>query len=92
MDSQSSFCYTRPGNRVGVGAFVFVWGLGWPVATVAPFFDLMVFVYPIERLLGSIIVAVILLALGEALSRTDFRPPLTNLDSAELAELKEDEI
>ena len=75
-----------------LGPYYFVWGLGLPAPTIAVYFDLAVFVYPIERLLGSIIVAVILLALGEALSRTDFGLPLTNLDSAELAELKEDEI
>ena len=75
-----------------LGAYYFVSVLGLPAATIAVYFDLAVFVYPIERLLGSIIVAVILLALGETISRTDFGLPLTNLDSAELAELKEDEI
>jgi hypothetical protein len=75
-----------------LGAYFFVWGLGVPASTLAVYFDLAVFIYPIERLVGSLIVAGILLTLGEALSWSNFGLPLTNVNDTELVELKDEEI
>jgi hypothetical protein len=75
-----------------LGPYYFVWGLGIPASTIAVYFDLAVFVYPVERIVGSVIVAAILLALGEALSRTDLGLPLTNVSDSQLVELKDEDI
>jgi hypothetical protein len=74
-----------------IGTYYFVWLLGLPASTIAAYFELAVFVYPIERLVGSLIVAGILLVLGEALSRTSFRLPLTNVSDAEIVELSDED-
>ncbi|MFW9960309.1 MAG: hypothetical protein ACFFDV_04790 [Candidatus Thorarchaeota archaeon] len=74
-----------------IGPYYFVWGVGVPAATMAVYFDIAVFIYPIERLLGSLIVTGILLALGETLARTTFGLPLTNVNDSQLVELVEEE-
>jgi hypothetical protein len=75
-----------------IGPYWFVWVLGLPAPAIAVYFDVAVFVYPIERLVGSLIVAAILIVLGEALSRTSFGLPLTNVSDKELIELSDEDI
>jgi hypothetical protein len=62
-----------------------------PASTIAGYFDLAIFVYPVERLIGSIIIAIVLFALGEALSRTHFILPLTSVEDTKLEELQEED-
>lgn len=75
-----------------IGPYYFVWLLGLSAPGMAVYFDLAVFVYPIERLAGSLLVAAILIVLGEALSRTNFRLPLTDVSDTELVELSDEDI
>jgi hypothetical protein len=49
-------------------------------------------VIPIERIIGSVIVALILVALAEVLARVDFGLPLSRVGNYDLLELSEEEI
>jgi hypothetical protein len=80
-------------NVVGsaIGAFYFT-ALGTDPVALAAGFALGIPVIPIERLVGSIIVALILASLAEVLARDDFGLPLSRVGSFELLELSEEEI
>jgi hypothetical protein len=74
-----------------LGPYYFVWLLGVPASTIAGYFDLAIFVYPVERLIGSFMIAAVVVALGNALSRSNFALPLTSAGVTVLEELPEEE-
>ncbi len=77
------------GSAIGGWYFVL---LGADPAFMAGFFELVILLYAFERLVGSILVAVIVFALVEGLSKTDFGLPLSRVGQYELLELGEEEI
>lgn len=81
-------------NAIGsmIGVYYFSIGFGVEPAALAAGFALGIPVIPIERLIGSVIVALILVALAEVLSRADFGLPLSRVGNYELLELSENEI
>ncbi len=58
-----------------IGAFYLVYALGLSTSTVAGFWTAVTFVYPVERLIGALIAAVILAALTESISSGYFQLP-----------------
>ncbi len=80
-------------NVVGgtIGAYYFSL-LGAPPEALAAGFALGIPLIPIERLLGSVVVALVLIALAEVLARADFGLPLSRVGHYELLELSEEEI
>ncbi|MHA2068521.1 MAG: hypothetical protein ACXABY_29515 [Candidatus Thorarchaeota archaeon] len=73
-----------------IGAFYFL-TLGLDVPTLAGFYTGVIFIYPIERTLASIIAAFVIVALAKFLARTYFDLPTTPLDSG-IRELPAEEI
>jgi hypothetical protein len=81
-------------NVVGsaMGAFYFIAAFGMDPAALAGLFALGIPIIPVERLIGSFIVAILLAALAEVLSRANFGLPLSRVGNYELLELSEEEI
>lgn len=75
-----------------LGVFYLVYGLGLGADMVAGFFVVVTFVYPIERLLASVILAVIVFALGSTLAETYFDLPTRPWEDTGIPELPEEEI
>jgi hypothetical protein len=81
-------------NVVGsaMGAYYFIAAFSMDPAALAGLFALGIPVIPVERLLGSFIVALLLAALAEVLARANFGLPLSRVGNYELLELSEEEI
>ena len=81
-------------NVVGsaIGAYYFSVAFSMDPTTLAGLFALGIPVIPIERLVGSFFVALILAALAEVLARANFGLPLSRVGNYELLELSEEEI
>ncbi|MFW9983091.1 MAG: hypothetical protein ACFFE3_14400 [Candidatus Thorarchaeota archaeon] len=77
------------GSAIGGWYFVL---LGADPVGIAAFFDLAVLLYAFERLVASILVAVVIFALAEGLARADYGLPLSRVGNYELLELGEGEI
>ncbi|MFW9809960.1 MAG: hypothetical protein ACFFE6_11350 [Candidatus Thorarchaeota archaeon] len=77
---------------LALGVFWFNIALAVDPTTIAVWFAPALLIIPIERIVGSVIVALILAALIEVLVRNDFNLPLTRIGSYELLELSEEEI
>jgi hypothetical protein len=77
---------------LAAGVFWFNIGLAVDPATIAVWFAPALIIIPIERIVGSVIVALILAALVEILAKSDFNLPLSRIGNYELLELSEDEI
>ncbi len=74
------------GSAIGVPYFNTV--LGWSVPDLKfIFIDLIIYVFPIERLLMSFLLAFTIFALDRALSKTQFRPPLISDRTSHIQEL-----
>jgi hypothetical protein len=76
-------------------AFYAWWGpyvLGWEVGWLTDFYVGFAFVYPIERIIASIIVGFVVIAVGETLAKTYFELPTMPGVSRELEELSHEEI
>jgi len=56
------------------------------------YFEVAILLYAFERIIGSLIVAVVIYGLVEGLSRVDFGLPLSRVGNYELLELSEEEI
>lgn len=76
------------GSAIGGWYFVL---LGADAAFMAGFFELAILLYAFERIIGSILVALIVFALTEVLSRADYGLPLSRVGHFELLELDEGE-
>jgi len=75
-----------------IGGYYFINLLGYDAGFMAGYFTAAMFVYPIERLFGSLLVTGILVALGKILSKVNFGLPLTTLNPFKLEELSPEEI
>jgi hypothetical protein len=75
-----------------LGVFYLVYGLSLEADTVAGFFVVVTFVYPIERLLASIFLTIIIFALGSTLAKTYFDLPTKPWEDMGIRELPEEEI
>jgi len=73
-----------------IGAFYFL-TLGMDVPTLAGFYTTVIFIYPIERTLASIIAAFVIVALAKFLAKTYFDLPTTPLETR-IQELPEEDI
>jgi hypothetical protein len=73
-----------------IGAFYFL-TVGLDVPTLAGIYTGIIFIYPIERILASIIAAFVIVALAKFLAKTYFDLPTTPLESG-IQELPEEEI
>jgi hypothetical protein len=80
-------------NVIGsmIGAYYFIFAYAMDPTALAGLFVLGIPVIPIERIVGSVIVALILVALAEVLARADFGLPLSRVGDYELLELSEEE-
>lgn len=80
-------------NVVGsaIGAFYFIAAFGMEPSALAALFAGGIPLIPIERIVGSVIVTIILVALTEVLTRADFGLPLSRVGKFELLELEEEE-
>lgn len=74
-----------------MGGYYFV-ALGADAGFIAGFFSIVLFIYPIERLIGSLIVTVVLFALGKALVHSNLGLPITGLNPFKIDELSLDEL
>jgi hypothetical protein len=81
-------------NVIGsaLGAYYFIAAFAMTPDALAALFALGISVIPIERLLGSVVIAIILAALAEVLVRANFGLPLSRIGNFELLDLSEDEI
>jgi hypothetical protein len=81
-------------NVIGsmIGAYYFIVAFAMTPEALAGLFVLGIPVIPIERIIGSVIVALILVALAEVLARVDFGLPLSRVGNYDLLELSEEEI
>jgi len=81
-------------NIVGsaIGAFYFIAAFSMEPAALAALFAGGIPLIPIERIIGSLIVTAVLVALTEILVRADFGLPLSRVGNFELLELGEEEI
>ncbi|MHA1864611.1 MAG: hypothetical protein ACTSWA_12640 [Candidatus Thorarchaeota archaeon] len=77
------------GSAIGGWYFVL---LGADAAFMAGFFEVAIILYAFERIVGSILVAIIIFALANVLSRADYGLPLSRIGKHELLELDEHEI
>ncbi|NHJ13916.1 MAG: hypothetical protein EAX95_09565 [Candidatus Thorarchaeota archaeon] len=75
-----------------IGAFYFILFVGAPLEAIAPFYVSAVFIYPIERLIGSAVIVVVLGALIESLSSAYFTLPTSPISSGATLDLSEEEI
>jgi len=78
------------GNTSSV--FYFAYFLGWDPATLVAAWIPITFVYPVERLVASIILAVVVIAVGEATVQTGLELPTSPWESREPKELTQEEI
>ena len=69
-----------------------VYGLGLEADMVAGFYDVVTLVYPVERLIALIILAIVTFALDSNLAETYFDLPTTPWKKAGIRELPEEEI
>ncbi|MGY5871190.1 MAG: hypothetical protein RTV72_03005 [Candidatus Thorarchaeota archaeon] len=76
------------GSAIGGWYFVL---LGADAAFMAGFFEVAILLYAFERIIGSILVALVVFALTEVLSRADYGLPLSRVGHYELLELSEGE-
>ena len=72
-----------------IGAFYLLAAFSLEPAVLAGLFKLSIFVYPIERLIGSIVVAWLLTSIGESVSSGYFRLPATPFSENKIEELSE---
>ncbi|MHA1768844.1 MAG: hypothetical protein ACTSV3_03230 [Candidatus Thorarchaeota archaeon] len=79
-------------NVVGsaIGAYYFNIAFLIDPVSLAGMFSLAIPIIPVERLIGSVMVAMLLLALVEVLERADFGLPLSRVGRYELLELEEE--
>ena len=77
-----------------VGSAIGGWYLPplWGLPAMVGFFEFAILLYAFERIVASIIVAVVIFALVEGLSRADYGLPLSRVGNYELLELGEGEI
>jgi hypothetical protein len=75
-----------------IGVFYLVYGLGLEADMVAGFYVVITYVYPIERLVASIILAIVAFALGSTLAKTYFDLPTKPWEDTGIPELPEKEI
>lgn len=75
-----------------LGPYYFVYILGADAAFIGGFFEVAIILYAIERLIGSIILAALLVALGVILSRSNLGLPLTNINPLTYGELSQEQI
>ncbi len=78
------------GNTAGVLYFHYV--LTMDVSTLVGFWLPITFVYPVERLLATMVLAAIVIASGEAIVQTGLELPVAPWDSREQLELTLDEV
>ncbi len=78
------------GNTAGVYYFHYI--LAWDVSTLVGIWLPITFVYPLERLLATVVLAVIVIAVGEAITQTGLELPGAPWDSQEQLELAPDEV
>jgi hypothetical protein len=76
----------------GMGPYYFVNILGLDAAFIGGFFEFAIVIYAIERLIGSLILAIVLFALGVVLASSNLGLPITGLNPFRIQELTEDEI
>ncbi|MFW9805838.1 MAG: hypothetical protein ACFFFK_03855 [Candidatus Thorarchaeota archaeon] len=89
-----AFCLVAVTLDQAVGTAIAVWYLPTflDLGLIIGFFETAILLYAFERIVGSIIVAVVIYALIEGLSRVDFGLPLSRIGRYELLELNEEEI
>ena len=79
-----------------VGSAFFAWWgpyvLGWEVDALTDIFVSLAFVYPIERIIASLIVGFVVITVGKTLAKTYFELPTMPIVSKELQELSPEEI
>jgi len=80
-------------NLVGsaIGGWYFILG-GAPADFIIGFYAAGLVIIPIERIIGSVLVTLIIIALIEVLSGSDYGLPLSRVGNYELLELTEEEI
>jgi hypothetical protein len=76
----------------GLGPYYFVNLLGLDPAFIGGFFELAIIIYAIERLIGSLILAIVLFALGMVLANSNLGLPFTGHNPFEIQELSEEDI
>jgi hypothetical protein len=76
------------GSAIGGWYLPPILGLG----VIVGYFEGFVLLYPIERIVGSIIIALVIYALVVGLSRADYGLPLSRVGGFELLELAEEEV
>ncbi len=77
-----------------VGSAIGGWYLPplWGLPSIVGYFQAFIVIYAFERIVGSIIVALVIYGLVLALSNTDYGLPLSRIGNIELLELTEEEI
>jgi hypothetical protein len=80
-------------NMVGsaIGGWYFILG-GAPADIIIGLFAAGLVIIPIERIIGSILVTLVIVALVEALSGADYGLPLPRIENNDVLELQEEEI
>lgn len=77
----------------GIGVSYFYYALGWNATDLEfIFMNIVLFIYPIERLVMATILAIVLFALDRALAASDFRPPLIREETQAFQELPSESI
>lgn len=75
------------GSAIGVSYFHAV--LGWFVADLKfIFIDFIIYVFPLERFMMSLLLSFVIFAIDRALLNSEFRPPLVMVGDVELQELE----
>ncbi len=77
------------GSAIGGWYFILI---GSEFGLILGYFELVVFLYAFERVVGSILVALIIFALVEVLSKVDYGLPLREKGAHEVLELPDDEM
>ncbi|TFG14770.1 hypothetical protein EU537_02190 [Candidatus Thorarchaeota archaeon] len=72
-----------------IGPYYFVVLLGNDAAAFAGFFEFALLLYPIERLIGSLILTIVLVPLTDVLSQSNLGIPITSLNPLQYEELCE---
>lgn len=78
------------GTTTGVLYFHYV--LAWDVPTLVGMWLSITFVYPVERLLATVVLTIVVIAAGEAIVQTGLELPVAPWDSREQLELTPDEV
>ena len=88
------FCLVTVTLDQAVGSAIGGWYLPplWGAPVIIGFFEGAILLYAFERIVASVIVAFVVFALVEVLSRVDFGLPLSRFGKYELLELGEEEI